>query len=541
MFITKYYIAGALAAFVAAFFIPYWYFTVIFIWIGLSLSAVSIAYLTDNPKIFRKKENGAIPFYVQWLFIPFLMGAQFYNSWARKNDSVPAIQEIAPDLYLACRLFPSDIVTLKEFNVSAILDATAEFSGLNWSAEDSELSYLNVPILDHQSPHQSDLVAAVNWIDNHVANGRGVVVHCALGRGRSVLIMAAYLLASDRASNVDEALKIINQVRGTARLNSSQYNALKRIHDSGVLRNKKRLLVVANPVSGGGTWDNIKLEIEQRLSVKFQLDIHLTSEQLSATEIANRYKSKRYEYVVACGGDGTVNAVAKALIGTSLPLAIIPAGTTNALGHALYGSAAKLRPIEIACDLILEGGVCRMDTAVCNDDVMLLVAGLGFEQRMITHASRAKKDEKGELAYVQALASAMKENESKQYSIKVDDQPSVIIQASSLVVANSSPFTTILAQGKGEPDPFDGKLDMTIVNTDDSIVIPIASLGLKAITPDWMHDTEVQGVKHQRICSVIIESDDDLDYVVDGEVRKSKIITIKIEPESLSVVCAKGL
>ena len=55
---------------------------------------------------------------------------------------------------------------LGSYEVKAILDVTAEFDGLDWTAHTEELAYLNVPVLDHQSPTEEDLLNAVNWIEN---------------------------------------------------------------------------------------------------------------------------------------------------------------------------------------------------------------------------------------------------------------------------------------------------------------------------------------------------------------------------------------
>jgi hypothetical protein len=235
MFIVKYYVIGALASFLIAWSIPTWYFSLAFAWLGVSLSVVSAAYVLDIPNVFRKGKDGAIPWYIMWILLPFFYGVQLYNSWARKKDAIPAIQEIIPNLYLGCRLYPSDIEYLERTGVSAILDATSEFNGLNWSAKDSNLAYTNVPILAHCSPHQDDLKRAVDWISQHIGDQRGVVVHCALGRGRSVLIIAAYLLASGRFDSVDKALAHINSIRETAQLNEEQYGKLALMHEQGAL------------------------------------------------------------------------------------------------------------------------------------------------------------------------------------------------------------------------------------------------------------------------------------------------------------------
>ena len=77
------------------------YFSVLFYWTALSLLLVSGAYFFNLAKIFRKRENGVIPFYIRWAFIPFLLGAQVYNAWSRKRDKVPPLQQINEHLFFS--------------------------------------------------------------------------------------------------------------------------------------------------------------------------------------------------------------------------------------------------------------------------------------------------------------------------------------------------------------------------------------------------------------------------------------------------------
>ena len=461
MFIVKYYIAGAILAFAALFLSTELYFKVLFAWIGLSLSVVSLAYIFDLPWIFRKKTNGSIPFYIRWLFIPFLLGSQLYNSWARKHDKVPAIQEIDENLFLACRLFPSDIDYLQKIGVSAILDVTAEFDGLDWTAESEALDYLNLPVLDHKSPHADALIKAIHWLENHISNSRAVVIHCALGRGRSVLVMAAYLLSKNKALTVEQALEKIQGIRATAGLNKVQLNALNSFHKAGLLKLKAPIWLIANPVSGGGKWPLSKTEVIERLSAYFVINILETTEETTAAELTEQALKSGAKTIVACGGDGTLTEVATALVNTDITMGILPMGTANALAHVLFGFSTKLIPLSIACDVIIAGKVTQIDSASCNDNTMLLLAGLGFENKMITDANRAEKDVGGQLAYVQAFLEAVSCNEILSLQVQVDDAAIKNIETTSLVVANAAPFTTILAQGGGEPNIKDGLLDIT--------------------------------------------------------------------------------
>lgn len=534
MFIVKYYVIAALLAFLSAYLSPNIYLSLFLAWIGISLSAVSTAYLTQNPSIFRKKTDGSIPIYIRWIFVPFLLGCQLYNAWARAKDKVPPIQKIDDNLYLACRLFPSDIGFLQENNVSAILDVTAEFDGLDWTARSEDLAYFNLPVLDHQSPNPKDLLNAVNWIENHIDGNKGVVVHCALGRGRSVLVMAAYLLSQKKASSVTEAISQIQDIRETAGLNKHQLKKLEKIHQSGLLNSAKKLAIIANPVSGGGKWLENKDEIIQRLTPYFNLSIYQTTKEIGAIQLTEQAIQEGAECIIGCGGDGTVAEVASKVVNTDLTFGILPMGTANALCHALYGANTKVVPISSACDIIVQGHVKQVDTALCNDELMMLVAGVGLEQEMIEKAGRDEKNDGGQMAYIKSLWRAVENNDHKQLIVKVEDQDEFALRTSSFIVANAAPFTTVLAQGGGEPDITDGLLDITWLAESESVSEQIGNLADLAYS-GLTDASGSENIRHLKARSVEISSEDSLKYVIDGENRQSKKLSIKVQPASLQI------
>ncbi|GAA0854424.1 diacylglycerol kinase family protein [Aliiglaciecola litoralis] len=543
MFIVKYYVLAALAALAMTVWVDNLYFKLFFAWICVSLSLVSTAYIFQAPGIFRKKTNGSIPFYIRWLFIPFLLGAQLYNAWSRKNDSVPPIQKIRDNLFLAARLFPSDVDTLKNEGITAILDATAEFDGLDWTAESEHLQYLNIPVLDHQSPTASELQQAINWIQNQIDDGGSVVVHCALGRGRSVLIMTAYLMSLDKNLSAEEAVAEINTTRQTARLNSHQLKKLKTIHQAGELHVKEHLAIVANPVAGGGKWSEYKEEVLQRLSPHFDLTVYETTEDCNAQKMALQALEEGADSIMACGGDGTLTEAASALVGTDYPLGIMPLGTANAFSHALYGVSTKIIPVETACDAIIAGLTMKIDTATCNDELALMVVGIGFEQEMISQADRESKNESGQMAYLGALYDAIETNQSSTLTIQLDDADPFTIETGSLIIANAAPSTTVLAQGAGNPDVKDGLLDITWLPKTESTsetIINLAELAMRSLSeskPDSQHHEDA--IQHRHASSITIESDSKgpLKYVIDGENREAEKIRIEVNPLSLTVYC----
>lgn len=531
---TYYYIVGACLAILAGIYTPSFYFSAIFFWIAGSLGVVAMAYVFERPEIFRKKHDGSIPVYIRWLFIPFLFGAQLYNTWARRKDSVPAIQQIEDKLFLACRLFPSDMDELQRNGVRAILDVTAEFDGLDWSATEENLHYLNIPVLDHQSPTSAQLVHAINWLDTQTRE-HAVVIHCALGRGRSVFLMAAYLLSKHPEWDIAKALETINGVRLTARLNPKQLKALKKYHRSGILTKKTPLAIIANPVSGGGKWLDNKDEIIQRLSVKYGVTVFETKVDITAESLTQEAIKNKHQIIVACGGDGTVSEVASVMIKTDIILGMIPMGTTNAFSHALLGEGTKIYPVSLCCDVIIQGKVKTVDTAQCNDELVLLLASIGFGEKMIQSADRKEKDLGGQFAYLKGLWEAVQQDETLSLTIKIDDDPEMTIDTTSLVVANAAPFSTVLAQGGGGPSISDGLLDITWLPGNTTVseqVINLADLAISGLSgsesnPD-IHFKQGRRVR--------ISADSSLSYMVDGETREADELCLKVQPQSLKVL-----
>lgn len=511
------------------------YFAVVFYWSALSLILVSGAYIFNLAKIFRKRENGVIPFYIRWAFVPFLLGVQIYNAYSRKHDKVPPIQKINDHLFLACRLFPSDIDTLKENGITAILDVTCEFDGLEWSSTQENISYLNIPVLDHSVPTHSQLNQAINWIHHHIKEDRRVVVHCALGRGRSVFVMAAYLLSQDKNADVHQVLAQIKETRETANLNKHQLRHLAKRHKKGELVIKNKAVIIANPVSGTKMWQDKEHLIVARLSAYYDLEVLTTTKEIDGIELAKQAINDKPDIIIACGGDGTVTEVASVLVNTQCKLGIIPMGTANALAHVLMGISSKIIPVEQACDLIIDGQTQTIDTAYCNDELMLLLAGIGYEQSMVEKADRDSKNESGQLAYLSGFFKAFSEQKAQTLYVTLDDNQTQEVNTNSFIVANAAPFTTLLAQGGGQPDHEDGLLDINwLLPSDENTtrVLSIAELMFSSITQTHLAISS----HHTNAKKVTITADEEIKYVLDGEIKTADTLTITVDPASLKVI-----
>lgn len=521
--------------------------TFIWAWTSLSLFLVGSAYWFNLASIFRKRQDGTIPWYIRWGFIPFLLGSRLYNHWARKRDSVPSMQKIDEQLYLGCRLFSADLEKIKANKITAILDVTAEFDGLDWSQFEDHIEYLNIPILDHSVPTSAQLNQAVNWLHRQVRANKQVLIHCAMGRGRSVLVLAAYLVCKDKQRNFAEVLQQIKQVRKTAGLNKWQLRALEHMLKQGKINIHKVAWIIANPVSGGGKWQQYGEQIQDELKAYFDLTLKLTTENITANTFAKKARNSGADIIIACGGDGTVTEVASEIVNTDIALGIIPLGTTNALSHALFGLGSKLIPVSQALDNIIQGHYQAIDTARCNEQLVLLLVGIGFEQQMIESANRERKNALGQFAYLDGLWRAVNADVTLTIQLSLDDAEPTTLTTHSLIVANAAPFTSVLAQGDGEPNMTDGLLDITWLDAGSEPTDKLLSLAELAIA-GWVKEgnkdthsklpgtpSSATKVHHAHAKKVNISSQPKCKYVIDGEIFEPADLTIEVQPASLKV------
>lgn len=233
--------------------------------------------------------------------------------------------------------------------------------------------------------------------------------------------------------------------------------------------------------------------------------------------------------IVACGGDGTVSAVAGAVAGTGIPLGVIPRGTANAFAAAL-GIPTDLMA---ACDTILAGHTHVVDAARCNDLPMILLAGLGFEAGMVNRATRELKTMLGPLAYV--LAGAQQLVTQQPFSARIEIEGAVTeLQAAAITVANVAPGTSVLAQGFGQVIPDDGLLELTIASPATRLqgLNALASLLASAVVQAPTTHPDLLCLRARRIT---ITTDPPQTLVVDGEILEADPVTFTCLPGALTV------
>jgi methylglyoxal synthase len=297
-----------------------------------------------------------------------------------------------------------------------------------------------------------------------------------------------------------------------------------------MLRQTRVAYLIFNPVSGQGNFEQDLALIHKLLEPQIRLNIHLTTPETSAELLATEAIAQGAELIIASGGDGTVSAVAGAIISTGIPLGIIPRGTANAFAVAL-GIPTNIRG---ACETILAGTSRVVDAALCNGFPMILLAGIGFEAEMVERANREAKSRFGALAYMWAGIQQLNEHELFATQIELAGVVSEF-QAGAVTIANAAPPTSVLAQGVGQVISDDGFLDVTIATAGTWLQAVNTMLNLfgSALVKTAPNRPDIIHLRTKRLK---VTTDPAQKIVLDGEIIGTTPVEIECIADGLTVL-----
>ena len=160
-----------------------------------------------------------------------------------------------------------------------------------------------------------------------------------------------------------------------------------------------KAFVVLNPVAG----NNDRETVLEALKTPFndagvEYVLYETAKEDDPSDIVRtRLENESFDFVVAAGGDGTVSQVVNGLIGSTVPLGIIPVGTGNLLAKDLD------IPLEIDDAVALIAGehvIRKIDAMRVNNHISILNASLGISAKVMKGTTSESKNRFGFLAYI---------------------------------------------------------------------------------------------------------------------------------------------
>ena len=231
------------------------------------------------------------------------------------------------------------------------------------------------------------------------------------------------------------------------------------------------------------------------------------------------------DIIFAWGGDGMVQRCADALAGQKAALAIVPAGTANLLASNL-GIPADL---AAAVQTGLHGARRWLDTGSVNGEHFAVMAGAGFDARMISGADRKMKARLGRAAYLYSGARSLAGGRAKAV-IDVDGQRFFRGRVSSVLVGNVGTILGGLDVFSGA-QPDDGHLELGVVTARNPA--DWARVGARIVAGQPGRSPFVQVTSGKKIR---VRFDRPFPYELDGGARgTASKLRVKVHPASLRV------
>lgn len=196
----------------------------------------------------------------------------------------------------------------------------------------------------------------------------------------------------------------------------------------------RRALVVLNPLAGGSDVDRVREAVTRAAAEGLHCDVHVIAPEEQVTAAVRAALPGGFDLVAAAGGDGTVAAVASALVHTDIPLGIIPVGTGNILARDLGIPLDLNSALQLLCG---PHHTRTLDAMQVGEQYFLLSIGVGLSAVMSRDTTIKDKRRFGRYAYVLRGLQALLGFQPRPFTLTVDGKISHI-RAAEVVVANSS-------------------------------------------------------------------------------------------------------
>ena len=288
------------------------------------------------------------------------------------------------------------------------------------------------------------------------------------------------------------------------------------------------ILFVVNKYAGIGYPADLERSIKKACDDNNTLcAIEFTQRKGHATELATGASTNGFNKVVAVGGDGTINEVARGLIHNEIPMGIIPRGSGNGLARHL---GIPLKTTE-AMNTLFKCDTIAMDVFRVNGKLSLNVSGIGFDGH-ITNLFGVKST-RGLLGYVMLTVQELLKFKEFETEIFMNEE-SLKRSAFIIAIANSSQYGNN-AQIAPSASVRDGLLHINVMRR-----VPLFRL-------DFIYSFFRGTLGKSSFCefleapSLQIKTREPIDYHVDGEpCGLSDTFNIELNPAALRVLVPTG-
>ena len=289
---------------------------------------------------------------------------------------------------------------------------------------------------------------------------------------------------------------------------------------------KKRILFIVNPISGHRDKSRFRDQVAGEFGGgDFSCEVVFTERAGHAAELSAEAVGV-YDIVAAVGGDGTLNEVARSLVGTDTAMAVIPCGSGNGLARCLHIPTDTGRALR----LLRSGCVRRIDTATVNGRFFLSVAGIGLDAQ--TAFDFAQDPRRGFIPYAYYASSNYFHLKPETVTLTFDGRETLTCSPMLVTFANSNQYgyNAVIAPHASLQD---GLLDTCILSRPPLPVLPaFVTMLMNGLLDRSRYLTEIQAshITVERPSAGVVNLDGD-------PVMMEAVLDVRVVPGSLGVVC----
>lgn len=291
---------------------------------------------------------------------------------------------------------------------------------------------------------------------------------------------------------------------------------------------KAKVAFIINPKSGTQNKASLPDLIRKTIDAeKFDVTIAKTEYAGHGRELAKGFVEEHYDYVIACGGDGTMNEVASELVETETCFGIVPFGSGNGLARHLSISMMPQKALR----QINRHMVRRIDCGMANDKKFFCTCGTGFDAH-VSHKF-AVKGKRGFLTYLKTVCSEYIKYKSNIYTLQ-GGSFTITQQAFLITFANASQYgnNAFIAPHASTRD---GLIDICILKPFSFLSIP--SLAFRLFQKEIDKSKHISTIQASDVTLVRPEAGE---FHIDGDpVMMGASIHVRVIPEALKVIVGR--
>lgn len=253
---------------------------------------------------------------------------------------------------------------------------------------------------------------------------------------------------------------------------------------------KKKIVFIANPISGTQSKKQVIQRIQKCIDTeKYTYEVARTEYAGHATLLTAKAVEEGAAIVVAIGGDGTINEVARALLHTNVALGIIPCGSGNGLARHLQIPMN----VEKAIEILNQGNISCVDYGKINHIPFFCTCGVGFDAFVSLKFSKSEK--RGPLTYLENMLHEFLSYKPETYEIEVE-HGTLTYKAFLIACANASQYgNNVYIAPDASLD--DGLMDVTII--EPFTVLDIPALAYQMFTKTLAQNSRIKTFKCKQI------------------------------------------